>query len=265
LNLGWLTDPHLDHLDEHALLRFIDELAEAKMDGLLISGDIGESHTVIPLLQRLDAALTVPIWFVLGNHDYYGGDITDTRERVRAWSRQSQRTRWLPDCGVVPLTPTTALAGHGGWADGRCGNFQASSIQLNDYLRIEDLVCPHRETLQRRLMSLGDEAALFTTQVLEEAFADFENVIFLTHVPPYQEACWYQGQTIVNEWTPHFTCLATGWAMNEVLDRQPDRALHVLCGHTHNVGTAQLRTNLRVDTGGAEYGAPALQRPILIA
>jgi hypothetical protein len=34
----------------------------------------------------------------------------------------------------------------------------------------------------------------------------------------------------------------------------------VLCGHTHSSGEAQILPNLRVLTGGAVYGKPALQR-----
>ena len=38
----------------------------------------------------------------------------------------------------------------------------------------------------------------------------------------------------------------------------------VLCGHTHSAGEAQVLPNLRVLTGGAEYGRPELQRVLAV-
>jgi hypothetical protein len=38
----------------------------------------------------------------------------------------------------------------------------------------------------------------------------------------------------------------------------------VLCGHTHGAGRAQLLPNLEVKTGGADYGWPNLQEPLLV-
>ncbi len=42
------------------------------------------------------------------------------------------------------------------------------------------------------------------------------------------------------------------------------RKLTVLCGHTHGAGMVQMLPNLRVYTGGARYGMPALQDVISI-
>jgi hypothetical protein len=39
----------------------------------------------------------------------------------------------------------------------------------------------------------------------------------------------------------------------------PDARMTVLCGHTHGAGVVDVLPNLRVVTGGADYGAPALQ------
>ena len=74
-HLTWLTDPHLDFLESDALETFISRVAAEESDGLIISGDIAESHTVLPILERFDQVLKTPVYFVLGNHDYYGSDI----------------------------------------------------------------------------------------------------------------------------------------------------------------------------------------------
>ena len=263
--LAWITDPHLNFLDEERLQRFITGLVDQSEDGLVITGDIAEAPSVTGYLERLDEALPFPVWFVLGNHDFYNGSIAATRKAVSALSARAVRVKYLPFSGVVSLTPKTALVGHDGWGDGRCGNFLASSIRLNDYRLIQDLICTSKQELLQRLKALGDEAAAHLRRVLKEALRTHEEVIVATHVPPYGGACWHEGQALCNEWTPHFTCLAAGWAMNEVMANYPDKRLRVLCGHTHSRGFFQAMENIAVETGDAKYGEPALQPVVCYA
>lgn len=257
--LAWITDPHLNFLDEKQLQLFISRLAKQSEDGLIITGDIAEAPSVTGYLQCLDDALTFPVWFVLGNHDFYNGSIAATRRAVTALSARAARVNYLPVNRVVSLSSKTALVGHDGWADGRCGNFLASSIRLNDYRLIQDLICTNKEELLKRLKALGDEAADHLRQVITEALRTHEEVIVATHVPPYGGACWHEGKSTCNEWTPHFTCLAAGWAMRDVMVNFPNNRLRVLCGHTHSQGLYQAAENIVVETGGAVYGEPALQ------
>ena len=79
----------------------------------------------------------------------------------------------------------------------------------------------------------------------------------LTHVPPFREACWHRGQISDDDWLPHFACRAVGEVLVEAMAAHPECEMTVLCGHTHSPGEAQVLPNLRVLTGGAEYGRPA--------
>ena len=85
----------------------------------------------------------------------------------------------------------------------------------------------------------------------------FARVLVLTHVPPYKQACWHEGRLSDDNYLPHFSCGATGQVLSGWAARFPHRRLTVLCGHTHSPGTAQVAPNLQVQTGGAQYGAPA--------
>ena len=109
-----------------------------------------------------------------------------------------------------------------------------------------------------RLHALGDAAAEHFRIVLPEAIARFRSVIAMTHVPPFREACWHQGQISNDAWLPHFACQAVGDVFVDVMSAHPDRELLVLCGHTHSSGEARFLPNLRVCTGGAEYGCPEI-------
>ncbi len=262
--LGWITDPHFNFLKRDKFAEFVDELVAAPIEALLLGGDLAEALSVIPFLTTLDVRLPYPIYFVLGNHDYYHGSIAHTRKAVARWVQDSARTKWLAQSDVLPLTESTALVGHGGWGDGRAGDFANSPIMLNDYRYIKELVEWDRAALGERLAALGDEAADHLEKALSAALPRFSEVLVLTHVPPFVEACWHEGQISDTQWSPHFTCLATGRVLLAAADAHPDHRIHVLCGHTHGEGHAQLRPNLTVSTGGAQYGAPALQKPIIV-
>ena len=85
-------------------------------------------------------------------------------------------------------------------------------------------------------------------------------MIGVTHVPPFREATWYAGRTSDDNFLPHFSCGAAGEAMRRVMQENSQADLLVLCGHTHGGGDVQILENLRVLTGEAAYGSPAIQR-----
>jgi 3',5'-cyclic-AMP phosphodiesterase len=147
-------------------------------------------------------------------------------------------------------------------ADGRLGHGMNTPVLLNDFFQIEELVGLTAAERFARMASLGDEAAAHFHAVLPDACARFRRVLLLTHVPPFRDACWHQGRISDDDYLPLFAARAAGEAMVEVMRAHPQCELTVLCGHTHGEGRAEILPNLRVLTGGAEYGTPALQ-PLL--
>jgi hypothetical protein len=165
---------------------------------------------------------------------------------------------------LVELTAETGLIGHDGWADGRFGDYASSDVLLNDYFLIEELAGLDADARLERLQGLGAEAADHFRRVLPEALARFCRVIAVTHVPPFREACWHQGQISGDAWLPHLACQVVGEALVEVMRAHTDRELLVLCGHTHSSGEAQVLPNLKVLTGEAVYGRPEIQGWIIL-
>ncbi|MBN1563251.1 MAG: metallophosphoesterase [Anaerolineae bacterium] len=269
--LAWTTDLHLNFLDENGIRAFLQTVIDANPDAVLIGGDITDAPRMIATLRLIEQTLQRPIYFVLGNHDYYHGSIRDVRQIVRDMADASEHLTYLSTGGVIsfgddPAT-ATALVGHGGWGDGRLGDYAHSWVTLNDHVLIEELAWKPKADLLRRLNHLGDEAAAHIRTVLPQAFAHHRRVIVLTHVPPFKEACWHEGQISDDNFLPHFTCKAVGDALLNVMDQvmaeqsaaSAKKELLVLCGHTHGAGEAYIRDTVRVLTGGADYGAPAIQ------
>jgi len=259
MRIAWATDIHLDHAGLDAIERFCLDILDAAPDALLLTGDIAEAPTIERYLFMLGECLQRPIYFVLGNHDYYRGSIAKVRSWAARAHEQSPWLRWLPAQDTVALTPNTALIGHDGWSDGRFGDFHESPVMLNDYVHIAELRNLSKPDLLNQLNALGDEAAAHFRTVLAPAATRFSQVILLMHMPPFREACLFRGKPGNAHWLPHFTCKAVGETLVEAMQVQPQCHLQVLCGHTHTAADVRILPNLRVRTGAADYGTPQLQ------
>jgi 3',5'-cyclic AMP phosphodiesterase CpdA len=256
--IAWATDIHLNFVGQEQITEFCLSIQREEPDGLLLTGDIGEAHDVHRHLELISELVPVPVYFVLGNHDYYGSSIAEMRERITRLSQEVPSLTWLPLAGIVPLSENSCLIGHDGWADGRFGDYAHSQIMLNDYRMIIELRGHSRKELSKRLHALGDDAASHFRAVLPLALASFENILIGTHVPPFLEACWHEGNISNDEYLPHFACKAVGKVLVSIMRKHPKHRITVLCGHTHSSGEVQILPNLLVKTGAAVYGRPAL-------
>ncbi|MBX7167308.1 MAG: metallophosphoesterase [Pirellulales bacterium] len=260
VRVAWLTDLHLNFLSAEDVAAFLHDLAGRKFSALLVGGDISEGHEVAAHLRELAAAVRVPVYFVLGNHDFYFSSIAAVRETVLRLVQAAPGLVWLSHSGAIELAPSVGLVGHDGWGDARLGDYERSLVEMNDHRLIGEFAGLDKQSRWPVLKALGDQAAAHVRRVLPEAAARFPEVLLLTHVPPFEGACWYQGQISDRHWLPHFTCQALGQAILEVMRQHRRTQLTVLCGHTHSAGRYQAAENVLVLTGGAEYGRPQIER-----
>lgn len=264
--LSWLSDLHLDFLDSDAQVAALcRDVVALQPDAVLISGDVGNAATLQHHLHLLETHLRRPIYFVLGNHDFYGGSIGGVRRQVEALCARSSWLHWLPAVGLVPLGEETWLAGHDAWGDGRAGRGSRSPFVLNDYYCIRDFQGLRIEGWFERIAALGDEAAAFLSEIVPRGFETRRRMILLTHVPPFREAAWHLGRQSDDDAAPHFVCKAVGDLLIEVMTARPDCSMTVLCGHTHSPGIVRIFPNLEVRTAAAEYGSPRPQPGIIPA
>lgn len=258
--IGWMTDLHLDFLSKAGRRAFIDELVKKEPELLLVGGDTATASLLEECFREMARRLPCPICFVLGNHDFYGGSLAEVQKWAASVREWSENLFWLPNSGIIELTPTTALIGHDGWADGRLGNYATSQVMLNDFFKIKELCGLDKEQRLLQMHTLGDAAARYAAEWLPRALQSYQKVVFLTHVPPFRESCWHEGNISNNQYLPFFSSGTMGDVLRSVMRQHLDRDLLVLCGHTHGIGTAHILPNLTVLTGGAEYGEPMLQR-----
>jgi predicted MPP superfamily phosphohydrolase len=267
VKLAWATDIHLNFLESTEVEQWARTLTAWPVDAVILTGDLAEAPDLCDQLSVLANEWSRPIYFVLGNHDYYRGSFAEVHTRVRALCASNPLLTWLDDVDVVPLTETTGLIGHQGWSDCRLGDVEGSGVFMNDWRLIEDLRLAFGEGgdgLRNTLRSLGDAAAAHVKRVLPLALERFEHVLLATHYPPFADACWHEGKHSDDEWLPHLACAAVGDVLLDVVARHPGRHVTVLCGHTHSGGVCWPLPNLEVRTGRAEYSAPELQDPMVV-
>src|SRR5689334_20836519 len=101
--LAWATDVHLNFLSAEELAAFAATLAASEADAILLTGDIAEAPSLRRLLTTVAQVVRRPIYFVLGNHDFYHGSIAEVRALAADLSATSPWLRWLPATDPVEL------------------------------------------------------------------------------------------------------------------------------------------------------------------
>ncbi len=258
MKIGWATDIHLDFVEPKRFNTFTNQVNDAGIDHLLISGDLAVADILRDRFQKLASTLNSDITFVLGNHDFYGSSFAEVGKNVPKWAAEAGLNYGHQQ--VTRLTKKTCLVGLNGWADGTAGVGKRSNIELNDFYHIEDFKKLSVTQRFKKLRELGEENAAKTRELLIRALeTDAPNILFLTHVPPFVEAAWHKGKPSNPDWAPHFSTPLVGEVLLEFANAEPSREFMVLCGHCHGEGRYQPLPNLRVHTGGAEYERPVLQ------
>jgi predicted MPP superfamily phosphohydrolase len=266
MKLAWATDIHLNFLKSEGRKKFYQDMLTQEPDALLISGDIAEANSVASLLHEMAQHVAKPIYFVLGNHDYYRGMVSAVREAMTTLTAARTHLFWLPASGPQVLPNDTILLGQDGWADGRLGDYAFSNIELNDSHLIIDLFQAKilgKFQLLDKMQQLADIDAAALQNDLEDAIQQQpKKIIVLTHVPPFKEACMHNGRMSDIDWLPYFSSKATGDVLFSCAKANPAIDFLVLCGHTHSAGFYQPLNNLTVKAGKAEYFQPAVQEVI---
>src|SRR6478736_1682192 len=268
---AWCTDIHLDHIDDPQIVRFAESLIVTEPAGVFITGDISDAKHIVYHLSVIERVVQRPVFFVLGNHDYYGGDFETTRKTMKELTNMSQFLKYLPLLPYVPLTPTTAVVGHDGWYDALNGN-PKSRFMMNDWYAIKEFVpfsggpgfyrtkgeLKARDGMISLARKLAHDATLHVQNGIKAAARTHKNVIVLTHFPPFAEAHMYEGKVGDDEAQPWFTSKMMGDMLRDAAWAYPNVNFRVLAGHTHGQYEGRILPNLHVNVGGADYGKPTL-------
>lgn len=266
MRLAVATDLHLNFVTEPYIQHFCVQVFESKADALLITGDTAEGNSIDFYLRKLVQGLQIPVFLVLGNHDFYRSNTTLVRQQVVQLSQHQEVTLQSPLIYLpalqqpYPLSDAWALVGADGWGDGRVGAFMSTRTVLSDWQYIEEFVrvfgAKDIAARLKVLHRLSDLDAKILHRNLGRALKKYPNIIVATHVPPFEGAAWHEGRISDRYFSPWFVWKAGGDVLLQAAERYTQSNILVLCGHTHSPGVYQPRPNLTVKTLGAMYGKP---------
>jgi predicted MPP superfamily phosphohydrolase len=266
--LAWLTDIHLNFLDKQERKLFYGEILSKNCDAVLISGDIAEATCLIEILNEMADQLEKPIYFILGNHDYYRGEINEVRNKAAILTKTHEHLFWLPASGIQVLNNDTILLGQDGWADGRLGDYQNSRVSLNDSRMILDLfqakILGKFQLLDKMRQLADTDAKKMENDLAQAVKKNPKKIIILTHVPPFAEACMHEGVMSDQNWLPYFSSEVMGDVLNQAATINPSIEFLVLCGHTHSKAEYKPLGNLMVKAGSSKYCHPVVQELIVL-
>lgn len=259
-NLAWVTDVHLNFLMPEERVVFYQTFKHHDIDAVLITGDIAEAPSLRALLTEFSCYINKPIYFVLGNHDYYRDSVENVHKLVLDLCEKNNLLHWLGKPELITLGDKEILIGLDGWADARYGNFANSPIRFNDSYLIKDLrLAQNSADLQRRMQKLADSDVENFSKILYTALTYHpKKIIIATHIPPFAECCRYYGSPTHPYWHPFLSSKATGDILSQTARQYPQTQFLVLCGHTHMAYRTKIK-NIEVWVGKAEYANPELQ------
>jgi Icc protein len=266
---AWATDCHLDHLgdDQQKVINFAQTLVKDNPEGIFLTGDLSSARRLIFHLSVIEKVAQRPIYFVLGNHDYYGADTAQVRKAMLELTSASQFLRYMPTMGSFGLTSTTAVIGDDGWYDGLYADPIASTFELSDWTAIGDFipVNGNRASIVTTARKLAHDSVTHLHGAIKSAVKYHRNVVVLTHVPPFPQCHQFQGKQGDANAMPWFTSKLMGDLLLQASAAYPNTQFNVLCGHTHGRWDGRINNNLQVHVGEAEYGKPVLQGLVEVA
>lgn len=256
--LIWMTDLHLDRVSGEDRNRLLNDLSSRDYDAAVITGDTATGDPCGHLESLAAACHPRFVHFVLGNHEFYGAPMSQTYDRVARLCRSVPNLRHLHHTGPISLDRRTALVGHHGWADARCGWGRNTVVSSPDHWNIPDFRKLSHKDRYRKMEHLGRQSAAAIRSSLIPALRFHKKIIIASHVPCFRTSALFDGMPCGPCHQPHFVNFSVGAMLIRVAKNNGKR-LTVLSGHTHHRKTDRILRNLRSYVGGARLGRPEIQ------
>jgi predicted phosphohydrolase len=264
--LGWLSDIHMDHLEPYRRQVLLDDLTHSSAEAFVITGDISVGSRLLQDLEDLRASTGKPIYYVLGNHDYWFSSTAAVRKLTLGLAQKNVNFLHMNHVPFVSLNKQTALVGHDCWYDcrngvgglasnfammdwGLMGDYAGFASYASDKLSIFD-----KASIVKVSSDLADEGVMHIRQGIDAALAEgHRRIVVLSHIPPFEESHYHgalQGSPSAQPW---FTCRSLGDLLLSYADAWHDVNFTLLSGHTHTPRRHSPKKNLQVFVAGARY------------
>jgi predicted phosphohydrolase len=251
----FLTDPHLDRTAGDKVACLLRRIRNTESDVVIATGDISDALNLRRHLGLLaEACYPRPLYFLLGNHDYYGGDFDGVASDVQSLCGAIGNLHHLDGSDVIQLSDKIGLLGHGGWADARAGDGMETTVQSRDGGSIKNFVGLNHSQMLDRMRSMGVTSAQRIRRIFPLALTRYHHVIVATHVPPFYNAVLHHNNPADRKHLPHFCNLSMGVMLFGIMRYFPHRDATVLAGHSHGSCARRITRNLSIRVGASRVG-----------
>ncbi len=242
MRLGWSTDLHLDRLSVEARDEYLK--SSLGVDAWIMSGDISGGKRLVPDLESI--ADTLPLYFTLGNHEYYQSTFAARR---RAVSNLGKDAHYLSTSEPIELTSKTCIVGDDGWYDARKIVPLTNWVFSIDWMMIKDfwLEDGNKERLAL-VQQLAWESTDRLVKKLRQINGHYEKIILATHFPPWRQR--HRHTLLDRFWTPYNTNHFLGEALTAMFQNTSSKLL-VLSGHTHIEQYMRISNNIKCLIGAS--------------
>ena len=278
MRLTWATDIHLDFItspenpevSSRNLDVFCETIKKENSDAMILSGDISLSPYLTNHLFELERRLSFPVYFVLGNHDFWGGSFENVRNKVSSFSRHSDYLKYLSVSGYFMLTSNVAVVGHDGWYDGFYSDPKKSNAMMNDWNSISDFSSANVYNFNGSqaidldvVLSVSRSQSLLAAKHIANGIKrviqqqDVKKVLVVTHVPPFTNPIDKREYSL--DLYPWYSSKTMGDMLLEASKHNSNIEFEVFCGHVHTGFEGAITKNLYIHAGEAEYSQPRSQ------
>lgn len=229
---------------------------------LLFAGDLSTYDRLLEDMGQVDKGIKKPCFFVLGNHDFWGGSFNFVQQAVKnhVSTPQIKNLIYLTAQEVINQEEGVVIIGDDGWYD--CRLYDPFNVHggLNDWNYMGDFKgCTTKYHVVNRCREIADEATLRVGAKLESAIEkSAKKIILVTHVPPFKEMM-SQKRYSNPEFSTFYCNIYMGDMLREKMKKHPDVVLTVVSGHTHTEYEGMVADNIRGVNTGSDYQKPSIK------
>lgn len=258
LKLLHVTDLHLDYSTKFEYDSFLSKVKARDFDCMVVSGDTCDGAYTDRHIAKLHKDIgKKPIYFVLGNHDYYNTSVEYAQTKAAGVTVGTYLTMSKP----IQLHKDVVIVGDDGFYDGVHGEGARTTVQLLDFKRISDFYGKNKFDV---MFDITQKSSKRLRPKLELAAEMAKTILVATHVPPFPEASRYNGKQAGADFLPFYSSKTMGDMFAEFAAEHPDNDIFVLCGHTHHPAVVTIKPNLVVFVGQAHIGGQLYYREMMI-
>jgi len=237
-------------------------ISKIEFDHLVVTGDISDGSLLSKHLRMLSKSIDQDIWFVLGNHDFYGRYMSDVCNEIRDVTEDYQNLHWLTESEPLKISNDSYLIGVDGWFDCTAGSdlilhYALDSVLIKDF-RSVDVTWKKIEEFKR----LAKLSALQFSEKFQKC-KDAKKIVLATHVPP-----WVSEYGLNDEMNNHMKSYNTncvlGAQIEDIAKANKDKEFLIISGHTHKKYESYPLKNIHNIVSDAWYFGCKVEERILV-